>query len=550
MLKTVFRRITIALGLACLPAVPSASQTALDRSDPALIEEEARQHEPAPQANSAPPTIERPGRPLSELTEPVLLGAVRIDGLAELRAADFAPVIDRYVGQELSPSELRALASDIANVARARGFGLASAWIPPQRVTGGVLRVRLDEGRIDGIEASGDAAAVVERTLMPLIGSGPVSTAELERRLLLAGDIAGVRIGKPRLDRRAGSNILVLSTARDRVQAQAYLDNWGTSPVGPVRARATLNFNGFAAGDDRLTLAAVVTPVSPEEFALVRAAYSRAIGSNGTEAKIGGYIAQSRPGGSLSGRGIEGRSSEAQLGLAHPFVRSRAASLWGELELTLRDAEQDRRGVRVRDDRLTTLTASGYTVAKLGDGRGRGRLAFVQGLDMLDATDSGDDLASRSDGSGRFSKLYAWGQYDRPLGKRVSLHLQAEGQLASRPLLSSEEMGLGGRYFLRGYDYREFSGDKGVAGSAELRFDLKSAPRPFKGAQLYAYADAGSVGNYRGGSGGGSLASAGGGIRASIGKFEAGVELGVPLSKGFAGSDHDPRFSFTLGARF
>jgi hemolysin activation/secretion protein len=113
-------------------------------------------------------------------------------------------------------------------------------------------------------------------------------------------------------------------------------------------------------------------------------------------------------------------------------------------------------------------------------------------------------------------------------------------------------MGLGGRYFLRGYDYREYSGDKGIAGSAELRFDLKQHIGPVENTQLYVFADAGSVGNYEDGFGSGSLASAGVGARLDLGKkFELGLELGIPLRDGaIADKDYSPRFSFTLAARF
>jgi Hemolysin activation/secretion protein len=69
--------------------------------------------------------------------------------------------------------------------------------------------------------------------------------------------------------------------------------------------------------------------------------------------------------------------------------------------------------------------------------------------------------------------------------------------------------------------------------------------------QLYLYADAGRVTNLGGGLGGGTLASAGGGVRAWLREgFQAGVELGVPLTDGAFDENPDPRFSFNLGSRF
>src|SRR3546814_16856228 len=83
---------------------------------------------------------------------------------------------------------MQALVTDIANVARGAGFGLATAWIPPPKVTNGVLRVRLDPGRVAAIEAEGDAADVARRFLAPLADGRTVRTGELERVLLLDSD--------------------------------------------------------------------------------------------------------------------------------------------------------------------------------------------------------------------------------------------------------------------------------------------------------------------------------------------------------------------------
>lgn len=206
----------------------------------------------------------------------------------------------------------------------------------------------------------------------------------------------------------------------------------------------------------------------------------------------------------------------------------------------------------MRDDRIVTATATLFGNARLGGGRVRVRLNYVQGFDGLGATGRGDPLASRPDGGGPFSKAEFWVQYERPLGRGFSIDLRGQGQIASRPLLASEEFGLGGRQFLRGFDYWELSGDEGAAGAAEVRYDLAGGlPRPLRRLQLYLYADAGRVTNLRGGFGGGSLASAGGGVRAwLVDGFEAGLELGLPLTDGLFDDDPDPRFSFTLGSRF
>jgi hemolysin activation/secretion protein len=517
-----------------------------------VVKDELRRDDLSAPKNRDPIRVARPQQGRNDVADAIVVGAIRIEGARALPPAAFAPIIERYVGGTLSPQDLRHLASDIANAARDAGFGLATAWVPQQRVVNGVLSVAMDEGRIDDIEVAGGAEAAVRPYLSTLTHGRPILTEELERQLLLAGDVAGVRLGKARLERRAGRNILIVEAARKRVEGRAYADNWGSSGVGPVRARLSVDLNGLLAEDDQLTIGGVITPFAPKEFGLARLAYTAAIGANGTEVTIGGYVAKSQPGGLLSEQDVDGRSVEIDIGIRHPFLRTRAGSLWGGLDFRVRDASQTRKDAKVRDDRMSVLNANASAVHQLPNGRLRGRTALVRGLDLFDATRRGDPLASRSDAGGVFTKFEAWAEFEQKLGGDFSFLAQAEGQIADGPLLSSEEIGLGGRYFGRAWDYREFSGDKGVAGSMELRFDVLGMPVPFQAVQLYGYADAGTVSNYENGTGGGSLASAGGGIRFWLrNRMEAGLEVGVPLTDGSdPAAERDPRFSFTLGTRF
>lgn len=547
------RRTLAVLAALTVPCVVQAAelQTPVDRIDPAVVSDDFRSREPqAPRP--ATPVISAESQTADIITSDAAftVGAVRVEGATMLSPADFAPAIERYLGQPLGEAELRALASDVAAVARDAGFGLATAWIPPQDVVNGILRVRLDEGRIDAVEVEGPGRRIVEPRLTPLADGRPVRTAELERRLLVAGDLAGVSIGQVRLVRRSGRAILTVATDFDRVTGRAMVDNWGSSSVGPVRLRVGAGFNRMILPGDRLTVGGVVTPFQPREYQYVQAGYSLPVGGNGTEVSVRGYFGHTDPGGALRDVDVDGKSYEAAVGLTHPLQRSRTASVWAMLDLTLRDSELDRDGVRLRNDRIVTASAGLYANGELGGGRARVQLSLIQGLDWLDATERGAPLASRRDAGGSFTKLYFWGDYTRSLGGNFGLSLSGEGQLASRPLLSSEEMGLGGQPFLRGYEFRELAGDQGVVGAAELRYDLRALPRPLRDAQLYAFIDAGEVANLDGGFGGGTLVSAGAGVRlwAEHG-LEAGLQLGVPLRDVF-GERPDPRLSFIVGVRF
>lgn len=550
MFHGVRRAAALAALLLCM-ASPAMAQTPADRADPSVAREEMGDERPAPAEPRQSVRIDERTSGNAAALQPMVIGAVHVDGAVILRPSDFAPAIEPYLGRQLGAGDLRRLATDIANAARRAGYGLATAWIPPQTVSNGILRVSIDEGRIDAVEAEGSGKANVERLLARLVGSRPVRTADLERQLLLAGDVAGVSVDRARIEKKGGRNVLRVRTAMVSTSGRAVIDNWGSSEIGPVRARVEANFNSALLKGDRISVSGVVTPLNPSEFQFVRAAYTVPVGRAGTEVSIAGYIGHSRPGAALAAENLEGTSLDFEATVSHPIQRSRTASLWASFQIGLRDSQLERDNVLVREDRLTTIGAGLSGIARHGEGWLRARLNLVQGVDAFGSTEAGDPLASRADGSGSFTKIAFAAHHGGQITDRVSYAVGMEGQLASRPLLASEEMGLGGRSFLRGYDYREVSGDEGAAGFAELRFDLKSPGKAIRKAQVYAYGDAGTVSNLRGGIGGGSLASAGGGVRVWLrNKIEAGLEIGIPLKDSPFSAGKDPRASFTFGYAF
>jgi hemolysin activation/secretion protein len=546
------RRGAIALA-ALFAANPAAAQNQPepDRSDPAIVEQELERPQPERPRHRSP-EISAPSRPSPAVAgRDIVVGAVHVQGAERLPIAAFSSAIEPFLARALSQDDLVRLATAVAGVARRAGYGLATAWVPAQELTGGILTVQVEEGRIDAVRATGPASAWVERQLVSLTQRSPVSTAELERQLLLAGDLAGISLGEARLVREGDRNILVVASRYQPVEARITLDDWGSEFIGPVRASAEIAVNGVARAGDDLTIGIATTPLAPATFQLLEARYRLPLGGRGTTVAVGGYYGHSDVESDSRTAGFRGDSWEVGIEAFHPLERSRARSLWLSGRFELRDSALARAGRLVRDDRIASATASLYGYDKFAGGRLRMRAALVQGLDLFDATRPGDPLASRANAGGVFTKFEGWAEFTRPLAGGFSAQVAARGQLADGPLLSSEEMGLGGPQFLRAFDYRELSGDQGAAASTELRLDLKNIAQAVDKLQFYGYADIGRVGNLGGTGRSGSLASAGGGVRVGLArKWEVGIELGIPLTDGAADEDPAPRFSFSLRTRF
>jgi hemolysin activation/secretion protein len=95
------------------------------------------------------------------------------------------------------------------------------------------------------------------------------------------------------------------------------------------------------------------------------------------------------------------------------------------------------------------------------------RSTFSLGLDVLDATD---------DGSNRDGQFFSWigqGQYLQRLGKTAHQFLaSAWVQWANDPLLSPEQVGIGGAHTVRGYRENQIVRDMAVIGSLEVQLAL------------------------------------------------------------------------------
>lgn len=530
MTNIIRRSLLLGSTLACgLAADVAHAQTAVDRVDPSRIERE-NLPQPARPAAEPKPTIAPAPQPAAPATASVTVGAIVIDGLQGLAPGDFADILARYVGRTLAPGEVSALTDAVAARARGRGYVFASVGVEPQRLMAGVLRLTYDPGRIEDIRLEGDDIPAVRAALAPLVGR-PARLDEVERRLLIAGDIDGVSVRDARFVREDGRGLLIATARRTRLQIRAVAENDSTAPIGPEQLRLDADISAVFGSDDAFTVTYVTTPFEPEELQFVRTRYAARINAQGTELSVAVAASSTRPGAYLDPLDITGRSRSLTVGVLHPLVRQRGGSLWLRGGLEVRDSEQQRRDILYRQDRVTAMRVSLYGNRKAAGGLLRGSVMLSQGLDLFGATRAGDPLASRRDADGTFTSLLASADWTRPLGEGWSMRLAAQGQVASDPLLVAEEIGLGGTGFLRGYDYSERSGDNGYMGFAEVRYDWRNPLGLGRRAQLYGFVDGGRVTNLSGGFGSGSLASGGAGIRADVSRtIDANVELAVPLT--------------------
>jgi len=536
---------------AIVSSVPAKAQQASQPGfDPRQTEKrfDALQSEQTPATRSAlqMPLLSRPearadSKPLVKLRQ------VSVTGARTIPADQLITAYQPYLGKKVSQADLVAIAGATSDLYRAAGFHLSRAIVPPQDIRDGHLRLQVIEGSITEVALKGED---VERfglrpVLDPVVAEQPSRLATLERQLLLINGRPGVRIADTALEEIGGATgrfRLVVYLKTWRVYTSFGLDNLGSSTVGPWQTYATGAFNSYLLPGDTLALNLSTTPGDPRELAFGRLSYDVPVGTDGMRIGASALYSEVRPGDFRRLYNDNTRTESYEVHGSVVPLQSQASTL------TLTGAagfsnvsESDVLGPFYNDHIRTVSLTSDYRLQDNFGGNNYFTLMWRQGLDILGASHKGDDFLSRDGASGNFSVIDFWFTRYQTLSDAWSVKISGAGQIASGPLFTSQQFYLGGAAFGRGYGSAEISGDNGVAGSLELRFDQKLSFQYLTGYQLYGFIDAGAAWNdgysYADGL---SLTSAGGGVRFFLGG-DLRADIGVAVPLGYRAPDNSSR---------
>jgi len=483
------------------------------------------------------PALARPA-PQADNKPLLVLRGVTLTGASAIPQDQIVKAYQSYLGKRISQADLAAIATAISEIYRSAGFQLSRAIVPPQDIQNGLVRIQVIEGSIAEVTLEGEGAEKfgIRSFLDPVLAEHPSRLATLERQLLLINGLPGVRITDSALDEIGGPTgrfRLIVHLNVWHIYTSVGIDNFGSSSVGPWQGYATGAFNSYLLPGDTLALNLLTTANDPRELGFGRLSYDAPVGTDGVRLGMSALYSEVRPGDnrrlfsdSTTTEAVEIRGSIMPL-------QSQRATLTLTAAAGLSNVSESDVFGPIYNDRIRTVSlTSDYRLQDNFGGNNFATLSWRQGFDILGASRLGDDLLSRDGASGNFSVLGLWLTRYQTLSDAWSVKVATAGQIASGPLFTSQQFYLGGAAFGRGYGSAEVSGDNGIAGSFELRFDQKLNFRYLSGYQLYGFFDAGAVWNDGFGIGDGlALTSAGGGVRFVLSDdLRADIGVAFPLS--------------------
>ena len=493
------------------------------------------------------------------------LDQLQLDGVTVYNSDELKSVYGSKIGQTITLADLYGIAADLTRKYRNDGYILTQIVVPPQTIEGGTAKLQVVEGYVSQVNVQGSDKGIelIQRYADKIkANKGATNVADLERWMLLINDLPGMSargVLSPSATQTGAADMTVI-VERDNWDGLIGIDNYGSRYLGPTQLTAAASANSLLGLNEKITGQVVTTPMNgfKDELSYIGLNYLQPVFDYGTTVELFGSKTLTSPGFDLKEFDVDGRSDLLGVTVRHPFIRSRAMNLTGRATFDYRNVESDNDLEDTRKDRIRAIRAGGRLEAVdtlLGIGYNIADMEISHGVDVFGASQDGDINVSRPDADPGFYKLNAELQRLQRIYGSLNVLLGVTGQYSNYALYSSEEFGVGGISYGRGYDPSEIIGDNGVAGKVELQWTEPYELPYLESYQLFGFYDVGRVWNKDATTSSqkiDSLASAGFGVRMDLPmNINAGAMLAFPLTRAPQTEDKDKaRLLFTLSKRF
>lgn len=450
-----------------------------------------------------------PGMALPPVTRPpagealgsgvqVYVRAFRFEGNTVISDAELETLVTDYRGREVDSRELVKVKDLVTTEYIRRGYISSGAVIPDQRVTDGVIVIRVEEGVLAAIEVQQGGRLhdefLVQR-LQPAPGM-PLDINELQERMQLLQR-------KPQIDaihaallpgKRRGESLLQLQVQEARPYYLTLRGNNYNSPaIGAEGVELDAGHYNLSGRGDTLGLQYVHTEGLDDFYGF----YSLPLAADDTTLQLLYENTDAEvieePFNILD---IENDYESAAIGLTRPLFRRLNEQLLLGLLLEHRRSETAllgesfpfSAGAEDGTSKLTVLRFSQEWVRRSPERVLALRSVLNQGLDLFDAT-----TGSASPDSRFFYWLGQFQWVQRLPGKVSQLLFRLDAQLSADELLPMEKFVVGGRETVRGYRENQLVRDNGVVASLEFRIPLLHGPDGNPTFQLAPFFDYGNA---------------------------------------------------------
>ena len=400
-----------------------------------------------------------------------LVNRIDILGNTILGENQIKTITARYEGRELSMKDMQTVANLLTDEYRKEGYATSRAYIPPQTIKGGVLTIRVVEGKLGQVTIEGNKyfSTRLLRNRIGLQENGYFDYSALQQSLVYINESPDHKARATLAPGKEPGTTDVVITVADQLPIHAgfQYDNYGSDYINRNRYTWTLEHNNLLGFDDKLFLK------------YQRADDSRLI------LRQGRYLF---PVNKTFELGVYGLKSKLRLGKDMQIVDARgSAELYGAFatKILVQKNNFDLRWTvgfdykKIRNFQLSAQTSrDAVRIAKTGldmdvvDHYGRNIIIPEVQVGIPDIMGGmkakNDPQCSRTGAGARFTKGLLTYYRVQKMPLETSLLWKNYFQYTNDRLVASEQFQIGGATSVRGYPVGEHTGDNGLYTSPEL----------------------------------------------------------------------------------
>ena len=477
---------TVLVGLILTATVATAHSQSLPTLDYSGRSGEKRPELLDRQSGSPPADITLPAPPIPHIqsskipSRSILVKRIVVTGSTVFTPEELGKITAPYENRSLSMEDLESLRRAVTTLYVSAGYINSGAVIPDQGVTDGLVTLRVIEGTLNTITIQGtkwfneaflrdriELGADVPLNIGPLQNSLQLLQQDQRFRSIHAELRPGAEPGDSRLSVRVEE--------KPPISLWTAFNNYQSSSIGAERGMATLTHQNLTGHGDVLSVtygySSGLNPLIDTFYALPLNAYDTTLmfryrkNNNTTVDKVFGPL------------DIVGKTDGYELNLRQPLYRSLSQEFALSLSIEQEFSDTYQGGEPTSFERGTDNGHAVVVPLRLGmewTHRTRqeviaARSRFTFGLNALGATHHGDETVP----DGQFFAWLGQLQYTRILDLAdIQLLARIDIQRATKPLLSVEQIAMGGRYTVRGYRENLVVRDQALITSLESRIPL------------------------------------------------------------------------------
>ena len=429
--------------------------------------------------------------------------AYRVIGNSLLKANEITRILEPYTGSQRSFADIEAAREALQKAYRRAGYSAVEVVLPGQELNGGIVTLRVVEARVVSVQVTGSPSynrANVLHSLPALVVGQVPNMRKINEDLALAngnpGKFTSVLLRSGVQPNTIDASVDVKATKPWRTFLT--LNNSSNAPAGNFLIGAGYQYANVANRDQVLTLQYITSPDHPDTVSAYGAGYHIPLYHLGDSLDLFAGYANINAGTVAQLFSVSGKGSV--FGLHYNQHLNDTAGYKQKVIYGI-----DYRAYRDDASYAGTPIGADVTVHPLSLAYGglyqgaQSRCGFtITGMQNIAGGSHGssaDFSQARLGATADYRLLRITTDCRRSIPARWQIRFQGSGQYTSQELVPSEQFGLGGLQSVRGFEERQFTGDKGIQGSFELYTPGFGRTLPIKRATLRALAfyDAGYV---------------------------------------------------------